>query len=86
MLDTLIERAKKEFHVRLLGDALPASSHLEDTIAAWGLTSARGQAWNHAETLWAVRNLPFAMDAIEDGLDGLTTLGNKALLIPAPAI
>ena len=83
-LDGLIETAKRTLHVRLLGDPLPALSHLEDTIAAWGTSEARVQAWNHAEALWQLRGSPSIAAGYLDGLDGLTTFGNKALLIPAP--
>jgi hypothetical protein len=83
-LDSLIESAKKTLHVRLLGDALPPVSRLEDTIAAWGTTAAREQAWNHAEALWQLRALPPVAAGYLDGLDGLTTFGNKILLVPVP--
>ncbi len=83
-LDGLIQAAKKELHVRLLGDALPPFSHLEDTIAAWGTSAAREQAWMHSEVLWYVRNVPMLEGGIMDGLDGLTTFGNKTLLAPVP--
>ena len=82
-LDGLIEVAKHTLHVRLLGDPLPAVSHLEDTIAAWGTSAAREQAWNHAQALWHLRDVPLIADGYVDGLDGLTTFGNKTLLVPA---
>ncbi len=69
---------------RLLGAPLPAFSHLEDVIAAWGLTAARDQAWHHGEALWALRATPILAMGYLDGLDGLTTFGNKALLVPVP--
>ena len=81
-LEELIDTAKRELHVRLLGDALPEVSHLEDTVAAWGTSAAREQAWNHAEALWQLRELPRIAAGYLDGLDGLTTFGNKALLVP----
>ena len=40
-LNGLIDTAKKALRVRLLGDPLPPISHLEDTIAAWSLATAR---------------------------------------------
>ena len=83
-LDELIERAKRELHVRLLGDALPEVSRLEDTVAAWGTSAAREQAWNNAEALWQLRSVPILATNLLDGLDGLTTFGNKALLVPVP--
>jgi hypothetical protein len=83
-LDGLIETAKKELHVRLLGDPLPPASRLEDTIAAWGTAAAREQAWNNSEALWELRHLPIIAAGYLDGLDGLTTFGNKTLLVPVP--
>ena len=38
---SLIELAEQTLHVRLLGDALPPVSHLEDTIAAFSVSAAR---------------------------------------------
>ena len=83
-LDALIETAKRTLHVRLLGDPLPPISHLEHTLAAWGTSAAREQAWNHAEALWHLRDVPVIAAGYMDGLDGLTTFGNKALLVPVP--
>ncbi len=83
-LDSLIDLAKNTLHVRLLGDPLPPVSQLENTIAAWGTTAARGQAWDHGEVLWQLRDLPLMAKALLDGLDGLTTFGNKTILVPIP--
>jgi uncharacterized protein DUF5995 len=83
-LEELIETAKSELNVRLLGDVLPEVSRLEETVAAWGTGAAREQAWKHAEALWQLRDLPMIAAGYLDGLDGLTTFGNKALLVPVP--
>ena len=83
-LEELIETAKSELNVRLLGDALPEVSRLEDTVAAWGTIAAREQAWNNAQALWQMRGLPEIAAGYLDSLDGLTTFGNKALLVPVP--
>ena len=83
-LDGLIQRAKQEMHVRLLGDPLPAVSHLENTVAAWGTAAAREQAWRNAEALWELRPLPSVAKGILDSLDGLVTVGNKIMLVPVP--
>ena len=83
-LDPLIEAAKVTLHVRLSGDPLPPVSQLEDTIAAWGLGTAREKAWNSSEVLWHLQNAPPLAAAFMDSLDGLTTVGNKLLLVPAP--
>ena len=80
-LDSLVETAKTTLHVRLLGDALPAVSHLEDTIAAWGVSAAREAAWQNAELLWQLRPLPALSKKFLDTLDGLTTVAGKTLLV-----
>lgn len=83
VLAGLIDEAKADLNIRLLGDPLPEVSHVGDTIAAWGLTAARSQAWKHGQTLWAVRDIRVLTQGFEEGIDGLTTFGNKALLVPA---
>jgi hypothetical protein len=81
-LDTLIERAKKTLLIRLLGDPLPAASHLEDVIAAWKISAARETAWDNAEALW---NLPPLLgDNLKHSIDGFTTVVGKTLLVPVP--
>lgn len=81
-MDALIEQAKKTLNVRLLGDDLPAASHIEDTIAAWDLATARESAWDTAENLW--NDLPLVAEAHMATIDGLATVISKALLVPAP--
>ncbi|HUI58506.1 MAG TPA: DUF5995 family protein [Bryobacteraceae bacterium] len=83
-LDSLVESAKHTLHVRLLGDALPEVSHLEDTIAAWSVSAAREAAWNNAELLWHLRPAPALSASFATNLDGLTTFAAKALLVPVP--
>jgi Family of unknown function (DUF5995) len=84
-LDGLIETAKRELHVRLLGDPLPPFSRLEDTIAAWSVSAARESAWNNAELLWHLESTPLA-STFMDTLDGLATVAGKALLVPVPEL
>lgn len=83
-LDSLIEEAKKELNVRLLGDALPAASQLENTIAAWSVSAAREAAWNNAELLWHLSDETLLSTSFLDTLDGLTALVGKGLLTPIP--
>ena len=83
-LDRLVESAKRGLHVRLLGDALPLASHLEDTIAGWNVCAAREAAWNNAELLWHLRATPRLSGAFMDTLDGLATVAGKSLLVPVP--
>jgi hypothetical protein len=83
-LDGIIESAKSTLNVRLLGDALPPVSHLEDTIAAWNVSAAREEAWQNAEHLWLVRASPLLATSFMDVLDGFTTVIGKTLLVPVP--
>jgi hypothetical protein len=83
-LDSLIEAAKRTLHVRLLGDALPDISHLDDTIAAWGVGAAREASWANSELLRHLRDFPPLATGFKDTLDGLTTVAGKALLVPVP--
>jgi Family of unknown function (DUF5995) len=81
-MDALIDKAKQTLNVRLLGDPLPAVSHLEDTLAAWDLAAAREKAWNTAENLW--QSSPALLDMQMDAIDGLTTVIGKILLVAVP--
>jgi len=83
-LDGLIQSAILTLHVRLPGDALPAVSHLDDTLAAWSISAARESTWNNAELLWHLREAPPLSSTFMDTLDGLTTVAGKALLVPVP--
>jgi hypothetical protein len=83
-LDGIIELAKQTLHVRLLGDALPPVSHLEDTLAGWSVCAARESAWNNAELLWHLGAVPPLAPKFINTLDGLTTVANKTLLVPVP--
>ena len=83
-LDSLIESAKKTLHVRLAGDALPAVSHLDDTVAAWSVSAARESAWRNAELLWHIRAMPPLNSTFLDTLDGLVTVVGSTLLVPVP--
>ena len=55
----LVDTAKAELHVRLLGDLLPPVSQLEDTVAAFSVTAAqRSGVEPRARCLWALRGFP----------------------------
>jgi hypothetical protein len=84
-LDSLIEAAKITLRVRLLGDAMPPVSALDNTLAAWSVAAAREAAWNNAELLWHLNNdAPALAAAFLGTLDGLTALASKTLLVPVP--
>jgi len=82
-LDSLIEQAKQELNVRLLGDPLPPVSQLEETLAAWSVAAAREKAWTNSEILWRLDGSPLATGFL-DGLDGLTAALGKTILTPVP--
>ncbi len=83
-LDAQINAAKRTLNVRLLGDALPSFSPLENTLAAWSVAAARESAWNNAELLWHLADAPLVSTKFLGSLDGLTALASKTLLVPIP--
>jgi Family of unknown function (DUF5995) len=85
-LDGLIETAKRELNVRLLGDVLPPASRLEDTLGAWSISAARESAWNNAELLWHLEPMPMLASTFMGTLDGLCTVAGKALMVPVPEL
>jgi hypothetical protein len=83
-LDQLVDTAKRTLRVRLLGDPLPPVSHLEDTLAAWGVAAARENSWTNAEVLSHLQSAPALAAAFLDTLDGITAVVSKTLLAPVP--
>jgi hypothetical protein len=81
-LDGIIHEAEQDMHLRLLGDALPPISALDDKIAAWSLSTVREAAWDNAELLWRLSEIMPAFTTYLTSLDGLTALASEALLIP----
>jgi hypothetical protein len=85
-LNSLIDLAKQTLMVRLLGDALPPVSHLEDLLGAWNIAAAREAAWTNAEVLSELRGAPALYARWLDGLDGITSVAGKGLLVAAPMV
>jgi Family of unknown function (DUF5995) len=83
-LNTLIDTAKAELMVRLLGDPLPAVSHLEDRLAAWSVSAAREAAWTNGEVMWGIGGDRLLASRFEGMLDGLTAVAGKTLMAPVP--
>jgi hypothetical protein len=81
-LDGLIDVAKRQLNVRLLGGPLPAVSHLEDLMAAWNLGDFREGAWKHAESIW--QDSALAANILESTMENDTTFAGEALLVPVP--
>lgn len=82
ILGGLIDSAKQVLNVRLLGDSLPAVSHLGDLIAAWDVAAFREKAWQNAEGLW--NDSPIGFGMVKSTIDGITEFASKALLVPVP--
>jgi hypothetical protein len=80
-LDSLIETAKKTLHVRLLGDALPDVSRLEDVVGGWDVAASREAAWVSAESLWFVRHESLLLANQEVLLDLVTAAASEAILV-----
>lgn len=84
-LSSLVETAKTTLHVRLLGEALPPVSTLDNTLAAWSVAAAREAAWNNTELLWHLNSdAPPLAAAFLDTLDGVTAALSKTLLVAVP--
>ena len=79
-LDSLIDSAKRTLNVRLPGGSLPPVSHLQDTIAAWNVTTARESAWQNAWHLSQLRPVPLLASSFMDVLNGFTTRSRFAPL------
>jgi hypothetical protein len=83
-LDGLIRQAEIDMHLRLLGEALPPVSDLDNRIATWSLSTVREAAWDNAELLWRLGAVAPAFTTYIASLDALTALASEALLIPVP--
>lgn len=82
LLDDLIDTAKKELRVGLLGDVLPTVDALEDRLAGVGILASRELAWTNAELVWHAQILPGLGDRFLKNLDRTTALVGRGLLIP----
>lgn len=60
LLEEVEARVKHEYAVGLVGVADEKLGRLDDVLAIWKVGAARQAAWVHAETLWRLRELPFA--------------------------
>jgi Family of unknown function (DUF5995) len=82
LLDGIIDTAKKELLVGLLGDNLPSLNLVENLVAMWGLRGTREFAWTNAELLWHAQTIPGLADRLLDGLDDSADLAGRGLLAP----
>jgi hypothetical protein len=82
LLDGIIDTAKKELLVGLLGDNLPSLNLVENLVAMWGLRGTREFAWTNAELLWHAQSIPGLAERLLDGLDDTAELAGRGLLAP----
>ena len=82
ILERVEERVKERFATGLVGLADEALGRVDDVLAAWSVARARDSAWTHAETLWAIRDLPALRDAFLLTLDRTVGFAGRGLLVP----
>jgi hypothetical protein len=82
LLDGIIDTAKQELLVGLLGDNLPSLDLVENLVAMWSLRGTREFAWTNAELLWHAQTVPGLADRLLDGLDDTADLAGRGLLAP----
>jgi hypothetical protein len=82
LLDGIIDTAKQELLVGLLGDNLPSLNLVENLVAMWSLRGTREFAWTNAELLWHAQTIPGLADRLLDGLDDTADLAGRGLLAP----
>lgn len=75
-------RVRVEFATGLVGVADEALGELDSVVAMWNVRRARGAAWVNAETLWALRELPFAAGRFVVTLDRMVGFAGRGLLRP----
>jgi hypothetical protein len=82
LLDGIVEQAKRELLVGLLGNPLPCLDLVENLVAMWGLRAAREGAWTNSEFLRCANTVPGLTDRFLTGLDDATELAGRGLLAP----
>lgn len=85
-IDSLLALVEAEVKGRLVTEALRdfdvALGDIDDVIAMWKVTRAREAAWNHAETLWALRDSPRLSAQFLRTLDRMVGFAGRGLLRP----
>jgi hypothetical protein len=73
-------QVRADFATGLVGWADTALGELDSVVAMWNVRKARAAAWVNAETLWAIRDVPFAGARFVVTLDRLVGLASRGLL------
>ncbi|MGZ8783622.1 MAG: DUF5995 family protein, partial [Gaiellaceae bacterium] len=76
------ERVRRDFASGVVGLADEALGELDSVVAMWNVRKARAAAWVNAETLWALRDLPFAAGRYVITLDRMVGFAGRGLLRP----
>jgi hypothetical protein len=75
-------RVRADFATGLVGLADEALGELDTVLAMWNVRRARAAAWVNAETIWAIRDVPFAGARFIVTLDRLVGVASRGLLRP----
>ncbi|HUH15669.1 MAG TPA: DUF5995 family protein [Gaiellaceae bacterium] len=74
------EQVRRELATGLAGLADEALGELDSVVAMWNVRKARAAAWVNAETLWALRDVPFAAGRFAVTLDRMVGFAGRGLL------
>jgi hypothetical protein len=89
-INALLARVEAQVKAELVTDALRdfdvALGDLDDVIAMWKVERARDAAWNHAETLWALREAPHVRAQFLRTLDRMVGFAGRGLLRPLQSV
>lgn len=75
-------KVRRELATGLVGWADEALGELDSVVAMWNVRKARAAAWVNAETLWALRGVPFAAARYAVTLDRMVGFAGRGLLRP----
>lgn len=65
----------------IIGETIQDTGTVGRLLSIWGVETARDTAWTNAELLWAVRGDPTLRDNFLTGLDRMTGLASRGLLL-----
>jgi hypothetical protein len=86
LLENVEAQVKAELVTEALRDFDVALGELDDVIAMWKVERARDAAWNHAETLWALREAPRLEAQFLRTLDRMVGFAGRGLLRPLGSV
>lgn len=75
-------KVRDELATGLVGWADEALGELDSVVAMWNVRQARAAAWVNAETLWLLRDVPFAAGRFLLTLDRMVGFAGRGLLRP----